>query len=111
MKVYLYNNDFTAQSIRQMETIISILNCDFVINIQWKKYFPENGNLEFMDFEDFINQNYDKSVMFFNILDGYKLIKYKNNNNVYLIFRPRGLVPEESYYKRKNNEKDVIVYF
>lgn len=108
MKIYIYNNNFTEQSIRQMITTISFINASEVtLNPEWKKYLKEFSSLNYMDFNYFMKGKGIKGILFFNIIDGYRLKKYKKD--VSLIFRPRGIVPEESYYKNKNKVKRIIL--
>ncbi|MDN6572290.1 MAG: hypothetical protein L0L22_14985, partial [Staphylococcus equorum] len=71
------------------------------MNPEWKASF-ENVSYFYTSLNDFLKLDGKKGVLFFNIIDGLRLRKLKKNKDVVLIFRPRGLVPEETYYKKKN---------
>lgn len=110
MKIYLYNNNMTEQSVRQMVTTISYLKYDeLYLNIGWKNKLDLNERVKYKNIEEFVNMCGKKAVVFFNIMDGYKLKKIKRSDKLKLVFRPRGIVPEESYYKDKNLLKKFIL--
>ncbi|WP_096437456.1 hypothetical protein [Alteribacter populi] len=111
MRIYIYNNNFSEQSVRQMETIITFLECDKIfVDKKWENNLKDYSLVEYMDFQEFVNISGEKGIVYFNIIDGYHLKQYKNNN-VKLIFRPRGIIPEESYYKNKNIFKKFVLNF
>ncbi|MCX7748531.1 MAG: hypothetical protein N2645_16835 [Clostridia bacterium] len=68
-----------------------------------------------MSLNDYLRQN-DKEKTFFMVFS-YKDVlflrkKIKHNSNLKIIFRPRGIVPEESYLKHKSNvKKKVLDYY
>ncbi|SFQ39874.1 glycosyltransferase family protein [Caldicoprobacter faecalis] len=110
MKVYIYNNDFTEQSIRQMYTTVSYLTCDkLYLDNNWKSQFANLPFVDFINFDDFVKMKGDKAIVFFNIIDGYYLRKYKSDKSIFFVFRPRGILPEESYYRNKNLLKMVVL--
>lgn len=112
METYIFNNNYTEQSIRQMETTITFLKCQkLFVDKKWKAYLGDFSFINYIDFSDFLKLNGRKGILFFNIIDGYQLKKYKRIDNLSLIFRPRGTVPEESYYKNKKIIKKVVLDF
>lgn len=100
MILYIYNEDYSEQSIRQMETLISFIEADLVyIDSKWSEYINnEKNNLIFEDLTNYLNLKANKAIMYLNIIDGLKLMKLKKNSTKF-IFRPRGILPEESFYK------------
>ncbi|WP_207650024.1 hypothetical protein [Desulfosporosinus lacus] len=94
-----------------METIISFLECTKIIaNKEWRTFF-DTELIDYMDFEYFIKRDENRAIMFFNPIDGYDLRKYSDINNLFFIFRPRGIVPEESYFKNKNIFKKIVLNY
>ncbi|MCF1680001.1 MULTISPECIES: hypothetical protein [Tetragenococcus] len=109
MNIYIYNDNLTEQSERQMSTILTYINCNSLyMNPEWKASF-ENVSYFYTSLNDFLKLDGKKGVLFFNIIDGLRLRKLKKNKDVVLIFRPRGLVPEETYYKKKNIIKTILL--
>lgn len=112
LNIFIYNNNLTEQSIRQMHTTISYLDYDrLYLDLKWKGVIDNITSIDFMYFDDFINMNGIKVVIFFNIIDGYYLRKYKNKTGIFFVFRPRGILPEESYYKNENVLKKIILNY
>lgn len=112
MEIYLYSDDFSEQSIRQMKTIISFLNCKHILlNEKWEKHLNKSLEIDYIDFQDFISRKGNKVIIYFNIIDGYKLKRYKIFDNLLFVFRPRGILPEESYYKNNSFFKKTILNF
>ncbi|CDO03672.1 hypothetical protein BN988_02190 [Oceanobacillus picturae] len=112
MEIYLYSNDFSEQSIRQMKTIISFLDCKKIfLNEQWGNYLNNSTEIDYLDFQKFVDRKGSKVIIYFNIIDGYNLKKYKSFDNLLLVFRPRGILPEESYYKNNSILKKTILNF
>ncbi|MCM3610393.1 hypothetical protein M4S82_03955 [Planococcus sp. MERTA32b] len=110
MRIFVFNKDFSEQSVRQVETLLSFLDIStIVLDYEWEKVLS-NSKIEYTNFEEFHKRPGLKGILFLNILDGNYLMKYKNKNTFY-IFRPRGIVPEESYYKKKNLVKREILNF
>ncbi|MFG6114173.1 hypothetical protein ACGTN9_03210 [Halobacillus sp. MO56] len=66
-------------------------------------------SITYQSFFDFLDLKGEKVIIFFNIIDGYKLKKYKKRKDIYLIFRPRGIIPEESYYKKGSKNRKRIL--
>lgn len=112
MNVYIYNENMTNQSIRQMITILSYIKCDeLYLDFKWQNRISRDISVKFLRLDDFLKLRKRKAIIFFNIIDGYKLIKYKNRRDLILVFRPRGIVPEETYYKNRNIFKKLALDF
>lgn len=112
MQIFLFNNSFTEQAQRQMETIVSFLEWDkIIVDKRWKNKIEGFEPIKHMDIEEFVRLRGRKAIIFLNIIDGYRLRKYKHIEDIFFIFRPRGLLPEESYYKSHNIIKKVILNY
>ncbi|MCR3955124.1 MAG: hypothetical protein NUK57_02440 [Gudongella sp.] len=115
MKIYLYNSDYNEQSIRQMETVITYLNAEQIVtDVMWEKHiknFTDTNCIFEEGIEDFLMKNKASKtcLVFFNIIDGIRIIRKTYKFNVKLVFRPRGILPEESYYKNKNRAKTIAL--
>ena len=101
MKIYLYNKDYSEQSNRQMQTIIPYLSrYKIYSDDKWEDLLNNMYEIKNLGLERFLTHEGEKGIIFFTIMDGHKLLRYKKKyNNILYIFRPRGLLPEESYYK------------
>lgn len=113
MKIYLYNKDYSEQSNRQMQTIIPYLSrYKIYSDDKWEDLLKNMYEIKNLGLERFLTHEGEKGIIFFTIMDGHKLLRYKKKyNNILYIFRPRGLLPEESYYKHGSRlRKKVLNY-
>lgn len=112
MKIFYYNYSFTEQSIRQLETMTSFIEGkEFYFDSCWRKKKMKNPKYKYIQFEEFLKINGEKIIIFFNVMDGKKLYKYRQKKEIKFVFRPRGITPEESYYKNKSIIKKKILNY
>lgn len=109
--LFIFNNDISEQSKRQMITLLQYIDEKSIyLDHKWKECFHGSYRLEYTEFEKYVGMNNKrKKVIFTNIVDGFKLIMLKKKYNLYIVFRPRGILPEESYYKNRNLIKKRIL--
>src|SRR5699024_4426694 len=85
---------------------------EFYLGEKWQAYFDDKKYV-YTNFKKFKSLKGKKGILFFSVLDGLKLIRF-NDDKIKLFFRPRGLAPEESYFrnKKKFNKKllDILEY-
>jgi hypothetical protein len=85
-----------------MQTILSFLDADSIsLDCEWKDKLIklDDNSLVYQSLNSFLKSCGKKSIIFFNIIDGFRVIKKCSKCRVEFIFRPRGILPEESYYK------------
>lgn len=115
--LFFYSKDINEQSRRQIMPFVKLMKkrkYEIYYNTDWEKEI-NNVFLKFanqIDFEKYrkANINVKTFIFVFNIFDAIEVRKkIKNNIDYKIILRPRGLTPEESFYRHGGRLKKFIL--